>query len=82
MLKNKAALEALESKDLEAAKEVLQHGNPALASQTFKTIQKAINAIRLMPREEYLALREDGARLDMLKKLHQELDDVIKESES
>lgn len=81
VLKNKAALEALETKDLETAKEVLQRGNPALASQTFKTIQKAIDVIRLMPREEYLALREDGARLNMLKKLHQELDEVIKESE-
>ena len=82
VLKNEAALEALESKDLEKAKEVLKRGNPALASQTFKTVQKAIDAIRFMPREEYLTLREDGARLNMLKKLHQELDEVIKESES
>ena len=79
VLKNKAALEALESKDLERAKEVLQHGNPALASQTFKAIQKAIDAIRLMPLEEYRALSEDHARLDMLRKLRQEVDEVLKE---
>ncbi len=82
VLKKKAALEVLENKDLEAAKQILQRGNPAMASQTFKTIQKAIDAIRLMPREEYLGLRGDKARLDMLKKLHEELDEVIKESES
>ena len=82
VLKNEAALAALESKDFEKAKEVLQRGNPAMVSPTFKTIQKAIDTIRRMPRDEYLALREDGARLNMLKKLHQELDEVIKESES
>jgi hypothetical protein len=81
VLNNEAALEALDSDNLDKAKEVLERGQPALASQTFKTIQKAIDVIRSMPRDEYLALRKEKARLDMLKTLYQELDQVIKESE-
>jgi len=82
VLKNEEALEALEKDGLSKAKQVLQRRNPALASPTFSTLQKAIDVLNQMPRQEYLALREDGTRLDILKKLRDELEEVIHESES
>jgi len=81
VLKKKDALEALQSKGMEAAKQVLQRGNPALTSQTFNTLQKAINALQQMPLNEYRTLREDGTRLDILKKLRDELAQVIHDTE-
>jgi hypothetical protein len=62
VLTNEPALEALEAYDMEKAKEVLEKGLPALTSPTFEALQRAIDALRLMPLEEYRMLRKIGAR--------------------
>lgn len=47
--------------------------NPAINSRTFAALDKAIEALRRMPREEYEAIPDNAAQVAMLKQLQEQI---------
>ena len=73
------ARRVFEAEDGDMVKAVfeLQAKNPAINSPTFAAIERAIWALRRMPREEYEAIPENEAQLAMLKELEKEISDAF-----
>ena len=73
------ARRVFEAEDGDMVKAVfeLQAKNPAINSRTFAAIERAIRALRRMPREEYEAIPENEAQVTMLKELQKEISDAF-----
>jgi len=66
-----------EDGDMATAMVVVQFKNPAMSSRTFAAIERAIWALRRMPREEYEAIPANEAQVAMLKELEKEISDAF-----
>jgi len=66
-----------EGGDMAKAVFELQAKNPAINSRTFAAIERAIRALRRMPRQEYEAIPANEAQVAMLKELEKEISDAF-----
>lgn len=66
-----------EDGDMTKAIFALQAKNPAINSRTFAALERAIEALRRMPREEYEAIPDNDAQVAMLKHLQKEIADAL-----
>jgi len=55
----------------------MQAKNPAINSRTFAALDKAIEALRRMPRAEYEAIPDNEAQVQMLEALGKEISDAL-----
>jgi len=76
------AYQALQSADMDKASNILSNKDPTISSQSFKLVSKATQIIRDFPRSELVDTIRNKAKLDMLKTLRSELDQLIKDIES
>jgi len=84
VLVDKDAVSKIESKSgsMAAAIAVLAEKDPSLTSESFRNIKVAIDTLRNIPRQEFIAAAHNGARLKMLKDLRNEAENLIKDIES
>ena len=80
VLNDKDAKAAFQERGMRAAMFELQKNNPALGSPTFRAITSALDALKLMPREEVRALAEKSRHLELLQDLRSELDGVLEDA--
>ena len=78
VLRNAEALSVLQAKNMDEAFKTLAKYDPTLDSSTFKAISVALEALRNMPRHELLALHKEKHKRELLQKLHDESDDILK----
>ena len=60
---------------------LLQEKNPALKSQEFRQIQKAIDVIHSFPRRELIKTLSDPYRKAIIRRLKKEIDSLVKDIE-
>jgi len=64
------------------ALKIVANENPAVTSKSFKTIEKAIEELRTFPRNELIDTIKNPAKMQMLEKLHSELEAIIADIKS
>lgn len=65
--------------DIVKARETLSRKNPAISSQTFATVKKTIEALRSIPRNEFIQTSHDSSRVKLLKDLRSEVDSLLED---
>jgi hypothetical protein len=65
--------------DIVKAKEALSQKDPAISSQTFATVKKTIEALRSIPRSEFIQTSRDTSRVKLLKELRLEVDSLLED---
>jgi BMFP domain-containing protein YqiC len=73
------AMRLFERKGFEDAFSQVQDKNPALRSREFKQIAKTIKFLKLFSRKELVKTVNDPARREMLRKLREEVDSLLKD---
>jgi len=77
---DKEALAKLKTEDVNAALKIISNKDPSVTSEVFRNIKLAIDTLRTIPRQEFIASAQNGARLKMLQELRDEviglLDDI------
>ncbi len=75
------ATKVLESTDGDIAKarDALSRKDPTISSQTFATIKKTIEALRSIPRSEFIQTTRDTSRVKLLKELRLEVDSLLED---
>jgi hypothetical protein len=76
------AYQVLLDEGIRSALEVLSNKDPSLTSASFRLFAKTLKEIRNFPRSELLDTVRNRAKLQMLKDLRSELDQLIKDIES
>jgi len=82
ILKDEDALHLFETKGFDIALELIKEKNPILKSKEFKQIQKTIDAIRSFPRKELIKTIKDPRRREIIMKLKEEIDSLVRDIES
>ncbi len=65
--------------DITKAREALAKKDPAISSQTFASIKKTIDALRSIPRSEFIQTARDSSRVKLLKELRLEVDSLLED---
>lgn len=76
------AYEALVSKGNKGAIDILSEKDPTADSMTYRRLQTALTAIQNFPRNELLNTVKNKSKLQLLEKLHTELEGLIKDIKS
>ena len=71
---------AFKERGMRAAQFELQKKNPALGSATFRAVGGALDALKLMSREELRGLASKPNQVELLQKLRRELDGVLQDA--
>jgi hypothetical protein len=65
--------------DIVEARNVLSRKDPTISSQTFAAIKKTIEALRTIPRSEFIQTRNDTSRVKLLRELRLEVDSLLED---
>lgn len=80
IISNPDAVEVLNEKGMDKAVEFLQKRVPALGSATFVAVQRALEAVKYMPLDEYRSLKQDVAKRALLSELSKEIQLILKDT--
>ncbi len=65
--------------DIVKARNILALRDPTISSQTFATVKKTIEALRAIPRSEFIQTTRDSSRVKLLKELRLEVDSLLED---
>jgi hypothetical protein len=65
--------------DIVKARNILALRDPTISSQTFAAVKKTIEALRAIPRSEFIQTTRDSSRVKLLKELRLEVDSLLED---